>query len=322
MSLMHERIQSLENMTLPLTREPDFNDLWAKVLKQSSQQALKPDSEDYPYPVPQVRVQKVSFEAYDSGRIVGWSITPAEIMPRPTLITFHGYGGHKGQVADYMMWVLQGYTVLTFDARGQSGESSDNATYSGGRTRGWITSGILEPENSYCMRCAVDILRSIDFACTLSECDKDKIGTMGSSQGGGLSFLAAAMDDRIKLCIAEVPGSCNFNYSIERLRTFPWSEIIDYFRVNPEHTETALRTLSYIDINNMADKIKCPVLVSVGLDDDICLPETIYAAFNRITADEKLIKPCPYRGHESDMITETAFEWAQKYLMNPEKSNA
>ena len=316
MALLDDRMKFLEDLILPLTREPDYEEFWSKVLTLNSEQPIAATSEDVSYVVPKVKVQKVSFAAYDAGRIVGWSITPAEIKPRPTLITFHGYGGHKGKIADYLMWVLQGFTVLAFDVRGQMGESTDSAQYPGGRSRGWLSTGILEPEKYFGLRCAVDILRALDFACMCPEVDNDSLGTMGASQGGGLSLFAAAMDKRTKLCIAEVPGSCNFGYTLERVRSYPWSELIDYFRAHPENVEPTMRTLSYIDLNNISDRIECPTLISVGLDDTICLPETIYAAFNRISSKEKLIKAFSFRGHEDGLITETSIEWARKHLMN------
>jgi pimeloyl-ACP methyl ester carboxylesterase len=42
------------------------------------------------------------------------------------------------------------------------------------------------------------------------------------------------------------------------------------------------RVLSYIDTMNLADRIRCPVLMSVGLQDSVCPPHTAFATYNQI----------------------------------------
>ncbi|WP_256256544.1 acetylxylan esterase [Paenibacillus sp. BC26] len=39
-----------------------------------------------------------------------------------------------------------------------------------------------------------------------------------------------------------------------------------------------------------------PVFVSVGLKDLTTMPETIYAAYNRIASDKRIV-PSPFSGH-------------------------
>lgn len=48
---------------------------------------------------------------------------------------------------------------------------------------------------------------------------------------------------------------------------------------------------------NLAPRIKAPVMVSVGWKDTVCMPETIYAAYNRIEANKE-IRDYPFSGHE------------------------
>jgi len=308
-------LKELETLELPLTREADFDAFWSARLSESAAQPLDPESTPVSYGVPDLKVDKVSYSAFDGGRIVGWSITPAAIKPRPTLIFFNGYGGNKVKVANYLMWALQGFTCLTFDVRGQSGESSDFAQYPGGHTAGWVTWGLLDPKRYYFTRAYVDMVRAIDFAVTRPEVDADRIGTTGCSQGGGLSLAAAALDDRSKLCMAEVPGFGHFHRTLDVTKAPPWTDLTGYFQMRPQDIEQGMRTLSYVELNNMADRIQCPTLISVGMQDDICLPSTIFTVYNRIPAQEKLIEVFPYNGHEGALNVETMIVWARKYLM-------
>jgi len=74
------------------------------------------------------------------------------------------------------------------------------------------------------------------------------------------------------------------------------------------------RTLSYFDNLNLADRIRCAVLMDVGLQDDICPPSSVFGAYNKITA-RKEIKVYPYHNHEVvEALWEEKLRWAHRYL--------
>lgn len=308
-------LSELEVCLLPQTKAPDFDAFWERMLAKSRAQPLHSESEPVAYSVPGLRVERFSFAAFDGGRIVGWAVTPDEIRPRPTLLFFHGYTGNKRRIADYLMWALQGFTCFAFDVRGQSGDSTDAAWYDGGHRPGWITRGILDPEQYYFTRAYLDAVRAVDFAVARDETDPDRIGVTGCSQGGGLSLAVCSLDSRPKLCMSEVPAFCHFGRTLEITREAPWTELIDYFRIYPERLEPAMRTLSYIELNNLAERIQCPVLMNVALADMICVPSSIFSVYNRIPAQEKRLMRFPYNGHEGGLMTEEMILWARRCLM-------
>ncbi len=308
-------LEELAKCRFPLTREADFEAFWERKLAESRRQPLCAGAEKVDYSVPEVRVEKVSCEAFDGGRLVGYCITPAEIRPRPTLIFHHGYSGNRGTVADYLMWALQGFTCIAFDARGQSGESSDEARYPGGSRLGLLTKGIFDPDNYYVVRLFVDALRMVDFAVEREEVDPERIGVTGGSQGGGLALFTASMDERIRLCMPEVPGFCHFGRSLEITREFPWTELTGIFKQYPHDYEHIMRTLSYVELNNFTERIQCPTLISVGHVDALCVPSTIFSAYNRLQVKDRHLEYCPYAGHESGLMTELMITWARRYLV-------
>ncbi|MGV2644193.1 acetylesterase, partial [Clostridium perfringens] len=65
----------------------------------------------------------------------------------------------------------------------------------------------------------------------------------------------------------------------------------------PEQLTQILEHLSYFDMLNLAARIEVPVMVSVGWKDTVCMPETIYAAYNRMKS-AKEIRDYPFSGHE------------------------
>ena len=80
------------------------------------------------------------------------------------MIFYHGYRSSKVGIYTYLPWVLQGYAVLAVDVRGQPGGSSDTGHYSAGSARGWLTKGILDPQEYYYRGVYVDSVRALGFS--------------------------------------------------------------------------------------------------------------------------------------------------------------
>src|SRR2546428_5266274 len=63
--------------------------------------------------------------------------------------------------------------------------------------------------------------------------------------------------------------------------TYPYQEIDDYVRLHPESRADVETTVAYFDGINFADRITCPIIVNIGLQDNVCPPETGYTLFER-----------------------------------------
>ena len=75
------------------------------------------------------------------------------------------------------------------------------------------------------------------------------------------------------------------------------------------------RTLSYFDGRNFAARATVPALFSVGLEDQVTPPSTVFAAYNEY-AGPKEIRIWPFNGHEvpeADQILER-LEFAARLL--------
>ena len=104
------------------------------------------------------------------------------------------------------------------------------------------------------------------------------------SQGGGLAFATAALDQRIDLCIADIPWLCDWKNYFDLAGKTDDDEITDWLGRKESRTkESVLMTLSYFDTMNLADRVHCPTLMGIGLQDSICPPATSFATFNRIS---------------------------------------
>ena len=121
----------------------------------------------------------------------------------------------------------------------------------------------------------------------------------GSSQGGGLTITTAAMRKEVKAAAAGAPYLCGYMDAIELTHTYPYEEINDYLRSNPGSRKRVEDTLSYFDGISFADRIKCPIIVNIGLQDNVCPPETGYALFNQIGSKNKKLYEYDGHGHEA-----------------------
>ena len=296
------------------TREADFYAFWRETLAESAETPLNEELQEADYPALGVDVYQVHYDGWRGARVCGWYLVPQREGPFPALVQYHGYSGSKGEVHAYLAWALQGYAVLAVDVRGQSGNSSDPGPYTGGHITGWMTQGILDPREYYYRGAYVDCVRAVDFVASRDEVDAAHIGLMGVSQGGGLTLAVAALDDRPVLAMPEVPYLCHYRRAVEMALGGPYLEIVSYLHRWPDREQEVWRTLSYFDNMNLASEIACPILMTVGLRDEICPPSTVYAAFNNITVPKE-IKVYPYHQHE---VVEAHWidklRWAHHYL--------
>jgi cephalosporin-C deacetylase len=145
----------------------------------------------------------------------------------------------------------------------------------------------------------VDAWRVIDFLLERPEVDPTRIGVRGSSQGGALTLLAAAMKP-VAAAAAGAPYLSGVVDAIQLTNSQPYQEINDYLRFYPGSQAAVTETWSYYDCINFAGKITCPIIVNIGLNDDVCPPETGYAVFNAIGSTEKRLYAYPGHGHDAN----------------------
>ena len=188
------------------------------------------------------------------------------------------------------------------DTRGQGsswfiGETPDPDGDGAAAQAGFMTQGILDPATYFYRRVFTDAVRAVETIRTHAAVDAGRVAVAGGSQGGGISLAAAGLVADLAGVITDVPFLCDFPRSTTLVDTNPYGEIVRYLKAHRDHTELAMRTLSYFDGAVLARSAKAPALFSVGLMDDICPPSTVYAAFNAY-GGPKEIREYPYNEHE------------------------
>ncbi|ASA20803.1 acetylxylan esterase [Paenibacillus donghaensis] len=318
MNTIQLRKRELENCRPAATLDAETaNHYWDNALAEYEQKPLELVIVPEETPYPGMSVSKVSFKGFDDTLIYAWHIQPAghaaATEQLPLIVTFPGYTGDRGYPERYSAWLLSGHAVLAVDARGQKGETGNLLPYESGAVKGWITQGIMEKERSYYMAIAMDTVRAVEVAAQLPGVDPARIGITGGSQGGGIALLAGALSKRISAIVADIPNLCRIDFGVLNSSS-SLTEVADYVKRFPDRMDQVFENLSYFDIVNLAGRITAPVLMSVGWKDMVCMPETIYAAYNRIES-YKEINDYPFSGHEvSEYQNRLAVEFMQKYL--------
>ncbi|HTX71670.1 MAG TPA: acetylxylan esterase [Rectinemataceae bacterium] len=283
--------------------EGDFDDFWKRSLAESRSYPLDPRFTQTQSGLANVEVYDLDFAGWRGQRVKGWLILPRARgnSPLPCMVQYIGYGGGRGFPWDWLVWSGAGYANLVMDTRGQGsswspGDTPDDAP-SGPSHPGFMTRGIESPAGYYYLRLITDAVRAVDAAAAHPAIDAERIAVTGASQGGGLTIAAAALSDRLRFLMPDVPFLCHYRRATEISDKEPYTEISSYLKIHRDAEEGVFRTLSYFDGLNFAARCSLPALYSVGHMDEICPPSTVYAAYNW-HAGPKELRVYPYNGHE------------------------
>ena len=282
----------------------DFDAYWDRALQEMK--AVDPKATLVPNPTLKVSYADF-FDLYWTGvggsRIHAKLVSPKDTSKKgPALLAFHGYSMSAGDWCDYLGYVAEGFTVAAMDCRGQGGYSEDKGGVSGTTLRGQIIRGLDgKPDDLLFRQIYLDTAQMGRIVMDLPGVDKNRVGAMGASQGGGLTLACAALEPRIKRIAPCYPFLSDYLRVWDMdLDKDAYEELRFYFRsFDPLHEKEkeVFTRLGYIDVQHLAPRIKAETLMAVTLLDSICPPSTQFAAYNKIKA-KKQTALYPDYGHE------------------------
>jgi cephalosporin-C deacetylase len=286
-------------------RPADFEEYWDRALLELDEQTLKYELVPAEFQTSFAECYHLYFTGVGGARVHCKFVKPKNAQPNgPGIILFHGYSVDCGEWMDKVTYAAQGFTVIALDCRGQGGPSEDNLQVKGPTLKGHIIRGIDDPnpDNFYYRNVFIDTVQSVRILMSMNEVDPNRIGVFGMSQGGALATACAALEPRIKEAVCIYPFLSDYKrvWSEMDINNSAYEEIAYYFRAidpNHEREEHVFNKLGYIDIQNLADRIKANVLWVTGLKDTICPPSTQFAAYNKIQSEKELLL-YPEYGHE------------------------
>jgi cephalosporin-C deacetylase-like acetyl esterase len=146
--------------------------------------------------------------------------------------------------------------------------------------------------------------QSAEYLTLRSDWDGKTLVVMGGSQGGMQALMTAGLHPKVTAALAIVPAGCDMlGPEVGRAPGWPNWYSNTAGGKDPKKVHEASR---YYDVANFAPRIKCPVLVGLGLIDEVCPPAGICAAVNQIIAPKEVII-LPKAGHQDDHGTHAAY---------------
>ena len=232
----------------------------------------------------------------------GYYLEPQDEKKHPVLMHFYGYdtlnnpsklscpSGNGNYAEFYLSHRGQYINHRTADKR-DDGIDRDFVNIYGD----WFAYNFGKKDCYYYRGAFMDCVQAVRFMATRPSSDMNNLFAEGSSQGGALTYAAAALSDYPFTAIAP---------NVAFLGDFP-----NYFNIvswpgdvakshQGSMTEAEMYAfLSYFDTKNLATRISCAVYATSGLQDGTCPPRTNTAPYINLKSTDKEMHYYPEMQH-------------------------
>ena len=279
----------------PLTIQPtvenptDFKQFWDQAKTELSKIPLDAKMTLLPDRCTEnVNVYHVNLQNFRLGsRLYGILCIPKKEGKYPALLKVPGAGvrPYAGDVA------MAEKGIITFEI-GIHGISvtMDPSVYSdlgNGALNQYYNYNLDNRDRYYYKRVYVGCVRANDFLVSLPQYDGTNLAVTGGSQGGALSIVTAALDERVKYLAAFYPALSDVTGYLNG-RAGGWPHMFDKNNLPFNNLKEKKETIKYYDVVNFARHVKVPGLYSWGFNDETCSPTSMYASYNVISAPKEL----------------------------------
>ena len=289
-------------------KQDDFDQFWADAKAQLESIDMRPNLIEIPKKSnAKCKVYFVEIQSVPDGlegdpvTVRGYYLEPQDGKAHPVIMHFMGYdtigsfvscpSGNNGDYAEFYLSHRGQYINRAPANKRADGVEQDFTNIYGD----WFAFNFGNRDGYYYRGAFLDCVQAVRFMATRSTSDMDNLFAEGSSQGGALSYAAAALSDYPFTAIAPC---------VAFLGDFP-----DYFSIVSWPGDTARNNkgsmtdeemfafLSYFDTKNLATRITCPVIACSNLQDGTCPPHTNLAPYNNLASTDKEIYFYPLLQH-------------------------
>lgn len=294
----------------------DFSAFWKSAIYEAAKQPLDPKLTLVPEKSTQtVNVYHISFQNGEdkNSRIYGFLSVPKKDGKFPAVIRFPG-AGVRAQSPN-VATAEKGIITLQIGIHGipvnLEGDVYENLYR--GALKGYPVFNLDSRDQYYFKRVYLGCVRSVDFIFNLPQFDGKNIAVAGSSQGGALSIVTAALDPRVKYLLAFCPALSDLTGFVHG-RAGGWPNMFNKSNLSTSTASAKIKTAGYYDVVNFARLLKIPGFYSWGFNDETTPPTSTYSFYNVITSPKELFI-LPYAGHYNyPEQTKKWSAWIQKVL--------
>lgn len=286
-------------------RPPDFDEFWAAKVRELQAVPPDPQLESADSAKPGVSYWKITLNNIRGTHIHGQLARPAEGGKLPALLIVQWAGVYRLQKAWAVDRASEGWLVLNIQAHDLPIDEPESfyRDQSNGPLKDYPAIGNESRDTSYFLRMYLSCYRAADYLAHRPDWDGKTLAVMGGSQGGLQALMTAGLYRKITAAMAEVPAGCDMlGPEVGRSPGWPmW-----YWQTSGKDAQKVRDTSRYFDVVNFASRIRCPVLVGIGLIDETCPPAGVLAATNLIKSPKEVIL-LPRGAHQDENNSHQAY---------------
>lgn len=281
-------VASTDQIKLSADGPADFDEFWKSKIKELKSVPANPVLEKGESSVAGVDYWKINMDNIRGTKIRGQIAKPSEGKKFPALLIVQWAGVYPLQ-KDWITWKAKnGWLVLNINAHDLPIDKDEQfyKNQSQNELKNYPAIGNEDRNESYFLRMYLSCYRAAQYLTERPDWNGKTLVVMGTSQGGLQALMTAGIHPKITAAMALVPaGFDNLGPEIGRKGGWPqW-----YSQTENKDAGKVHETSKYYDVANFASRIKCPVLVGVGLLDQVCPPEGILAGLNQVTSPKEVI---------------------------------
>lgn len=295
----------------------DFDKFWSKTVAAARKVPLEPeywavaDATD-----DKLETQLVRLHVGKDKWIFGYLTRPKDGKKHPVVLVPPGAGSNKITPSDYFS--LEGFIYLKIEIHGNDPRLPDEEYNLMRKEKcdGYMRRGMESRDTYYYKDVYAGCVRAVDFLCSLPDWDGKNVLVTGGSQGGALTIITSALNEKVTMCAPFYPALCDLTGFLHH-RAGGWPK---FFSDNNEGgsviipTQQAEATLQYFDVVNFARRLNVPTFMSWGYSDDTCSPTSVWAAWNEISS-EKQSDITPTSGHWRFTSSQNrCMQWIKRHL--------
>ena len=296
--------------------DPDYQEDFVQFWKDANDQLasidinedLFPISSNSLYTIYMVELQSVPDGLSGDPVIVrGYYLEPKDGKKHPVLMHFQGYDtlgerpgislpSGNGKFAEFFLSHRGQYLNRSSQAERTSvfGKSDNKGDFEN-KYGDWFAYNFGNKDSYYYRGAFMDCVRAVQFMATRPTSDMDNLFAEGSSQGGALSYAAAALSGIKFKAIA--PNVAFLGDFPDYFKIVSWPANVAFANQGSMTDAEMYAFLSYFDTKNLATLIDCPVWATSGLQDSTCPSHTNVAPFNNLKSTDKTMSFYPEMQH-------------------------
>ena len=235
-----------------------------------------------------VNVYQVSIQNYTTGsRIYGILARPKKEGKYPAVLQVPGAGIRP--YAGSIDLAEKGIITLQIGIHGipVTHETSLYGDLGSGALRNYPFFNLDNRDQYYYKRVYLGCLRAVDYLYSLADFDGENLVVSGGSQGGALSIITAALDQRVTGLVSLYPALSDMTGYLHG-RAGGWPHMFNGSNAPTMATKEKIKVSAYYDVVNFARLVKVPGFYTWGYNDETCPPTSYYAAYNLIQAPKDL----------------------------------